>query len=119
MNTRLRTKVWFEVNGEFAIGQGGLDLLAAIVSTGSITRAARDIGWSYRHAWGYIRNAEKVLTMALIEARPGKGRSRGTILTESGRILFAQLSAERDRIERAAQSSEERFSGGNREVATR
>ena len=77
----VRSKVWLEVRGEFAIGQGGIDLLVRIRQRGSLARAARDVGWSYRHAWGYVRRAERVLRVPLIATRSGKGSARGTTLT--------------------------------------
>src|SRR5687767_5493404 len=50
-NTRLRTKVWLELDDRFVIGEGGLDLLTFIKAAGSLAAAARRLGWSYRHAW--------------------------------------------------------------------
>ena len=77
----VRSKIWLEVRGEFAIGQGGIELLARVARLGSLARAAHDVGWSYRHAWGYIRRAESVLGVPLLSTRSGKGTCRGTALT--------------------------------------
>lgn len=104
MNVRIRTKVWFEVNGEFAIGEGGIALLAGIMKTGSLTRAARSVGWSYRHAWGYIRNAERMLATSLTEPRPGKGSHRGTTLTPVGRMLCERLMNACEIVDKAAEA---------------
>jgi molybdate transport system regulatory protein len=86
-NVSVRSKVWLEVRGEFAIGQGGIELLAAIAEHGSLARAARHVGWSYRHAWGYVRRAERVLGILLRETRSGKGAARGMRLTSAGQQL--------------------------------
>ena len=56
-----RSKVWIELNGRFVIGEGGVRLLLAIRETGSLAAALRRIGWSYRHGWGYLRQAEAAL----------------------------------------------------------
>ena len=85
----VRVKVWLELNGTFVIGEGGVEVLAAIDSTGSLSRAAAHVGWSYRHAWGYLRRAERTLGRSLTTARPGKGSSRGMQLTADGRQLLA------------------------------
>jgi len=74
-----KTKVWVEHGGEFVMGDGGLSLLLAIKERGSLTLAARDVGWSYRHAWEYIRRAERVLGVALTTSVPGKGTNRGGV----------------------------------------
>lgn len=99
--TSVKTKVWLDRDGRFVVGDGGLRLLLAIIEHGSLLGAAREIGWSYRHAWGYLRRAEAALGRPLTEARPGKGASRGTALTEAGRLVVERLSEVRDRIDDA------------------
>lgn len=98
---QLRTKVWLERDGRFVIGDGGLQLLLAVEARGSLLAAARQIGWSYRHAWQYLRRAEKALGAPLVQARPGKGRRRGTMLTADGRCLLMRLREARGRLDRA------------------
>jgi molybdate transport system regulatory protein len=98
---RLRTKTWLELDGQFVIGDGGLKLLLAIIERGSLLAAARDIGWSYRHAWGYLRQAEAVLGASLTVSRPGRGPARGTLLTEAGRLVLEKLLAIRNRLDDA------------------
>ena len=83
-----RTKFWFEVGGRFAIGEGGFDLLRAIQKRGSLAEAAKEVGWSYRHAWGYLRRAEKVLEAPLTTRRAGKGKMRGVDLTPAALALL-------------------------------
>jgi molybdate transport system regulatory protein len=97
---RLRTKVWLERDGRFVIGDGGLQLLLEVEARGSLLAAARQIGWSYRHAWQYLRRAEQALGVPLVRARPGKGRRRGTVLTADGRCLVTMLGEARERVDR-------------------
>jgi molybdate transport repressor ModE-like protein len=99
--TAVKTKVWLERDGLFVIGDGGLRLLLGILEHGSLLRAAREIRWSYRHAWGYLRRAEAALGTPLTEPRPGKGASRGTALTEAGRLAIERLAEVRNRIDDA------------------
>jgi molybdate transport system regulatory protein len=75
--TALRTKGWLELGGRFVMGDGGVRLLLGIVQHGSLVKAAHAIGWSYRHAWGYLRRAEEVLGTSLAAPRSGKGPARG------------------------------------------
>jgi molybdate transport system regulatory protein len=82
------TKRWLEVDGKFAIGEHGFELLAAVERSGSLAEAARVVGWSYRHAWGYVRGAEKTLGGALLVQRAGKGPARGARLSELGRTVL-------------------------------
>ena len=100
-DTTAKTKVWLERDGQFVLGDGGLLLLLGILEHGSLLGAARQIRWSYRHAWGYLRRAEAALGTRLTEARPGKGASRGTTLTEAGRLVIERLAQIRNRIDDA------------------
>jgi molybdate transport system regulatory protein len=84
----VHTKRWVEIDGRFAIGHHGFDLLEAIERTGSIADAARRLGWSYRHAWGYLRAAEGTFRDRLVVVRPGKGSAKGTSLTPVGREVL-------------------------------
>jgi molybdate transport system regulatory protein len=99
--TAIKTKVWLEREGQFVVGDGGLRLLLGILEHGSLLGAARQIRWSYRHAWGYLRRAEAALGTSLTEPRPGKGASRGTALTEAGRLVIERLAEIRNRIDDA------------------
>jgi molybdate transport system regulatory protein len=99
--TAVKTKVWLERNGQFVAGDGGLKLLLGILEHGSLLGAARQIRWSYRHAWEYLRRADAGLGTPLTEPRPGKGAARGTVLTEAGRLVIERLAEIRNRIDDA------------------
>ena len=97
----IRTKVWVERDGRFLIGEGGIALLLAVADHGSLAEGARQIGWSYRHAWGYLRRAEAVLGAALTATRSGKGMFRGTMLTGAGRRVVEQMLDVRTLLDKA------------------
>ena len=61
----IRHKVWL-AGRRFALGDGGVDLLRAIDSTGSIRAGAERAGWSYRHTLAYLDNAERSLGFRLV-----------------------------------------------------
>ena len=101
----VRTKVWLEANGQFVIGEGALVLFEGVERDGSLTSAAASIGWSYRHAWGYVRRAERILAVPLTSGVPGKGKNRGTILTPAARDLMVLRTGARRRARAAADSA--------------
>lgn len=68
-------KIWLEKNGAI-FGDGLYDLLSKISGLGSISRASRELGMSYRAAWGKIRVAEKKWGIPLVFTRVG-GASGG------------------------------------------
>src|SRR5215211_6460217 len=90
----LRRKHWIELDGRFVIGDGGAELLLAVDRQGSLAQGARQIGWSYRHAWGYVRHAETVLGVSLVSTKPGKGAARGAVITDAAREIVATLLSE-------------------------
>ena len=98
---QVKTKVWLELGGEFFAGDGGIHLLGGILRHGSLARTVREIGWSYRHAWGYLRRAERALHTPIVRNRAGRGSARGMELTETGHLLLERLRALRDRIDEA------------------
>ena len=61
-----------------------LRLLSSIQTDGAILQAAKAVNLSYRHAWGLLREAEKVFGGALLE----KKRGRGTRLTHLAATLL-------------------------------
>lgn len=60
-----------------------LALLVGIDETGSLSAACRQLGLSYRYAWGLLREAEQHLGEALMD----KARGRGTRLTGLAQTL--------------------------------
>ena len=95
----MKTKTWLEVDGHFVIGDGGATLMLAILEHGSLLAAAREIKWSYRHAWGYLKHAEAALGAPLTVCRSGRGAARGTLLTETGRLVLERLLAIRNTLD--------------------
>lgn len=63
-----------------------LILLTAVQQSGSIAQAAQQIRYSYRHAWGLLRDAQRIFGHDLIDS----GRGRGTTLTPfANKLLWA------------------------------
>ena len=114
-----RTKVWVELDGSFVVGEGGAELLQAVQVMRSLTRAARAVGWSYRHAWGYVRRAESRLGVRLTQSTPGRGRERGTVLTPAGEQLLAcvrDLQSRASGATRGMPRSMLKFAGGSGDI---
>lgn len=63
-----------------------VDLLLAIHATGSLAAASRQVGLSYRYAWGLLRQAHALFGMPLLRATRGRG-ARLTALGE--RLVWA------------------------------
>ncbi|MBM4200516.1 MAG: LysR family transcriptional regulator [Gammaproteobacteria bacterium] len=84
------------IDGELRIG-GYLNarlfnLLEAVERIGSINRAAREVGLSYKGAWEMIERANSLSPRLLIETATGGRDGGGTKLTETGRKLLSLFS---------------------------
>lgn len=64
-------------------------LLAALEATGSINRAARTAGLSYKGAWLVLESAGNLAQAPLIASITGGAGGGGTRLTDAGRALLA------------------------------
>src|SRR4051812_29599566 len=95
-----RVKVWFEAEGGNSFGYGLIAILQAVDRAGSIKQAADDLGQSYRHIWGRIKDAERALGTPLVETQVGGQGSNRSGLTDSARRLIADFLAIRDRMVR-------------------
>ncbi len=67
----LRMKLWFEKDGHNAFGMGSVLLLRGVARHGSLAGAARELGISYRTAWGSIRKIEARLGRAVLVKHGG------------------------------------------------
>jgi molybdate transport system regulatory protein len=83
-----RVKVWLEIDGRYAFGLGIGEILRAVDRAGSIKQAAHDLGKSYRHVWGRVKDAERALGRPLVEARVGGRGARRSSLTDEARRLI-------------------------------
>lgn len=85
-----------------AVGPGKIQLLEAVRDSGSISRAGRALGMSYRRAWMLIDNLNRTFRRAVVTARPGGERGGGARLTPFGRTLVAHYRAIERRSQKAA-----------------
>lgn len=87
MKYKIKSRIWIEADGEILLGEGRISLLKAIDATGSLTKAAKEIGMSYKKAWSLIdavnKRAKKPVTTSSIGGKGGGG----AILTPYGKSL--------------------------------
>lgn len=82
---KITAKVFLEVNDEYVFGPGRLALLKAIREFGSLRKAAKHFGMSYRWAWGRLDKAEKFFGIPLLT--PGDESVSGRPKTLSAEAL--------------------------------
>jgi molybdate transport system regulatory protein len=89
----VKIRLWLtDEAGEGFLGEGRYRLLCAIGRLGSLQRAARELGISYRKAWGDIQSVERHVGFAVLKRQRG-GRSGGeSSLTEQAKWLLESYS---------------------------
>ncbi|MCL5023355.1 MAG: LysR family transcriptional regulator [Nitrospirae bacterium] len=81
---RFRGRVWVDGKEGTFLGYGRVVLLERIREHGSITKAARSMEISYRHAWELVESMNRQSPRPLVETSAGGKGGGGTRLTEEG-----------------------------------
>jgi molybdate transport system regulatory protein len=82
-------KIWIEYQGKPILGKGGAEILREIEAQKSLTKAAKELGMSYRYLWNYVQNIHKALGESVVEThKGGKVGGGGARLTEVGKALL-------------------------------
>ncbi|MEL0650201.1 molybdenum transporter [Algibacter sp. TI.3.09] len=89
MSYKIKSRIWIESKNHVLLGEGRVQLLKAIETEGSLSKAAKTLGLSYKKAWSLIdsvnKSAKKPVT---INSTGGKGGG-GAELTDYGKQLIA------------------------------
>ncbi len=99
---RVKSKVWLEANGRMIFSDGRLELLGAVDELGSLSRAARRLGMSYRAAWGLLKVTEQALGAPLLEVTIGGRAGGGARLTAEACELVRRFRRVKRQVNRAA-----------------
>ena len=91
MELKPRTRLWIQDEKDRIIfGSGRVRILKAIDETGSMNKAAKVLGMSYRTIWGKVHDTENRLGFKLIKTAVGSARG-GSRLTPKARQILKQF----------------------------
>jgi molybdate transport system regulatory protein len=103
-------KLWLSLkNDEGILGDGKWRLLKAIEEFGSISKAAINLGISYRKAWGDLKKVEELLGMTVIERHRGGQLGGSSIITDQGMYLIKAYTRFHNEFESFFQKSFSKF----------
>ncbi|MBT8762859.1 LysR family transcriptional regulator [Desulfohalobiaceae bacterium Ax17] len=103
----LRIQPWFESDKGVLFGMGRVLLLQKVIELGSLNKAAKEMGMSYRAAWGKIKASEDALGAPLLIREEGK---RSFKLSPLGEELVNKFIAWQKRVEEfALKTSQDEF----------
>ncbi|SNZ03997.1 molybdate transport system regulatory protein [Persephonella hydrogeniphila] len=100
MRYKIKFKVWLEKDKDIIMGLGRDKLLREIDKQGSISKAAKEVGMSYKKAWSFIKTMEKRLGIKLIETKRGGKGGGGAYLTDDAKRLLKDFEKITDAFER-------------------
>ncbi len=96
MHHALKARIVFPGGTKF--GAGRAELLRNVDAHGSLNRAVKAMGMSYRAAWGYLQELEAAAGFAFVERETGAG----THLTDRGRAFLDAFDVFRARLDACA-----------------
>ena len=88
MKYKIKSRIWIEADGHILLGEGRVSLLKAIEENGSLTKAAKSMGMSYKKAWSLIDAVNSRAKQAVITTSIGGKKGGGTTLTSYGKSLI-------------------------------
>jgi molybdate transport repressor ModE-like protein len=89
MQFKTKFKIWLETENGYVFGDGSFNLLTKIQKYGTLQGAAKELGMSYRHAWGIIKNIEHEIGKPLVKTQKGGSHGGGrSELTVEAKLLM-------------------------------
>jgi molybdate transport system regulatory protein len=99
--------LWLLFGGRQLLEKNAIDLLRSIDKQGSITRAAKEVGISYKTAWDHIDRLNNASSKPLVTASTGGKHGGGCRLSEYGKRILDAYDLHQKRFESAVDA----FSG--------
>ncbi len=100
-NTRVEGRFWFNHDDRHFVAEGKIELLELINELGSISKAAKVLGMSYKAAWDMVKNLNDFSSCKMVRKNKGGKGGGGTVVTEKGFELI--------RLYREAKEEHDRF----------
>lgn len=86
---QIRVRCWIEIDGEKFFGPGPVQLLELIEELGSIAKAAKAMGMSYKKAWDIVTDLNTRGQSPYVVSRKGGEKGGGAEVTEAGKAVIA------------------------------
>lgn len=84
----IKYKIWIEENGKVIFGKGRDNILKAVEEQHSLNAAAKELGMSYRAAWGRLKASEERMEKKLVETSDKK---KSLHLTAQARAIIERF----------------------------
>jgi molybdate transport system regulatory protein len=89
-------RLYLNADGKRVLGKGGAQILEAIEDCGSISRAAEELGMSYKFVWDYLTRIRRIVRAPIVLTYRGGAESHrkgggGTTLTPFARRMLQEF----------------------------
>lgn len=100
MTAKIDAMLALRSDGRLLVGRDRIAILEAVAEHGSITEAARALGFSYKTAWDAVSAINNLMPRPVLVAKTGGRRGGGAVLTEEGERLIAAFRRLEDKLSR-------------------
>jgi molybdate transport system regulatory protein len=102
----IKYKIWIEENGKVIFGKGRDEILKSVEEQHSLNAAAKELGMSYRAAWGRLKASEERMDKKLVSIN---NKEKSLQLTDRARTIIERFEKlERD-VENILHTAEQDF----------
>ncbi|AWR95166.1 winged helix-turn-helix domain-containing protein [Acidianus brierleyi] len=92
-------KLWIEnEDGKPILGKGGVELVKAIIETGSISGASEKLNLSYKFAWEYVRRINA--SVGGMELKKGGKNAGGTEIPEKLKKMLEIYNSAQEEVQK-------------------
>lgn len=81
---KIKSRIWIEGEEGVFLGEGRIKILKAITTEGSLSKAAKKLGISYKKVWNLVDSINKNAAKPIIITNTGGTGGGGTTITEYG-----------------------------------
>ncbi|MDX1365760.1 MAG: LysR family transcriptional regulator [Arenibacter latericius] len=85
---KIKSRIWIEAGDNVFLGEGRVKLLKAIDEEGSLSKAAKSLGMSYKKAWTLVDAVNKSAKKKVVVKTVGGAKGGGTKITPYGKKLM-------------------------------
>lgn len=88
MKKEIHVRCWVDIDGVKHFGTGRAELLEQILETGSIAKAAKKMGMSYKKAWDMVEKMNERGQKPYVITHKGGIKGGGTEVTNTGKNVL-------------------------------
>jgi len=87
----IKSRIWIENDQGVFLGEGRIQLLKAIEKEGSLSKAAKNLGISYKKAWKLIDSINKNAQSPMVITNTGGNGGGGTTITSYAQEMIQKF----------------------------